>query len=151
MRSTLLDRLFAPITSLSGIGPQLGRLIGRAAGPLVLDLLWHLPVGLVDRRASPPLNALEDGSIVTLKVRIDKHEAGFGRRPYRVICSNETGFITLIYFSVKGDYLQRQLPVGAECIVSGRVELYGRVPQIGHPDFVVPVEEADRLKPTEPV
>jgi ATP-dependent DNA helicase RecG len=151
MRPASLDRLFAPISVLPGIGPQLARLLERAAGPLVLDVLWHLPVSIVDRRASPPLNALEDGSIVTLKVRVDKHETGFGRRPYRVICSNETGFITLIYFSVKGDYLQRQLPVGAECIVSGRVELYGRVPQIAHPDFVVPVEEADRLKPIEPV
>ncbi|HEX3537951.1 MAG TPA: ATP-dependent DNA helicase RecG [Stellaceae bacterium] len=151
MRPALLDRLFAPVNVLPGIGPQLARLLERAAGPLVLDVLWHLPVGLVDRRASPPLNALEDGSIVTLKVRVDKHEAGFGRRPYRVICSNETGFVTLIYFNVKGDYLQRQLPVGTERIVSGRVELYGRIPQIAHPDFVVPVEEADRLKPIEPV
>src|SRR5437762_1032057 len=151
MRPALLDRLFASVNVLPGIGPQLARLLERDAGPLVLDVLWHLPVGLVDRRASPPLNALEDGSIVTLKLRVEKHEAGFGRRPYRVICGNETGFITLIYFSVKGDYLQRQLPVGAERIVSGRVELYGRIPQIAHPDFVVPVEEADRLKPIEPV
>src|SRR5579872_496668 len=151
MRPALLDRLFAPVNVLPGIGPQLARLLERAADPLVLDVLWHLPVGIVDRRAAPPLSALENGSVVTLRRRVDKHEAGFGRRPYRVVCSNETGFITLIYFNVKGDYLQRQLPVGAERIVSGRVELYGRIPQIAHPDFVVPVEEADRLKPIEPV
>jgi len=74
MRSTRLDRLFAPVTSLSGIGPQLGKLIERAAGPLVIDLLWHLPVGLVDRRAAPPLSQLNPrdwpSPIVTLKVRV---------------------------------------------------------------------------------
>src|SRR5438093_1267059 len=58
MRPTLLDRLFAPVTVLPGIGPQLGRLFERAAGPLVVDLLWHLPVGVVDRRAAPPIGAL---------------------------------------------------------------------------------------------
>src|SRR5262249_34106715 len=57
----------------------------------------------------------------------------------------------LVYFSVKGDYLQRLLPVGAERIVSGKVEFYGRTPQIAHPDFVVPADEAGKLKPIEPV
>ena len=33
MRPTLLDKLFAPVTVLPGIGPQLGRLIERAAVP----------------------------------------------------------------------------------------------------------------------
>ena len=45
--------------------------------------------------------------------------------------------MTLIYFNVKGDHLQRLLPVGAERIVSGRVEFYGGIPQMAHPDYVV--------------
>src|ERR1700723_2848163 len=74
-----------------------------------------------------------------------------GRRPYRIICYDGTGFITLIYFNMKGDYLQRLLPVGAERIVSGRVEFYVNIPQIAHPDYVVPLDQADKLKPIEPV
>src|SRR5689334_13335430 len=50
MRPALLDRLFAPVNVLPGVGPQLGRFLERAAGPLIVDLLWHLPTGLVDRR-----------------------------------------------------------------------------------------------------
>ena len=136
---------------LSGVGPQLGRLIERAAGPLIVDLLWHLPTGLVDRRASPSVTQLEDGSIVTLKLKVERHEPGMGRRPYRVICYDGTGFITLIYFNVKGDYLERQLPKGSERIVSGKVEFYSGIPQMPHPDFVVPLDQADKLKPIEPV
>ncbi|HXC30310.1 MAG TPA: ATP-dependent DNA helicase RecG [Stellaceae bacterium] len=151
MRPQLLDRLFAPVTTLSGIGPQLGRLIERAAGPLIVDLLWHLPTGLVDRRASPSVTQLEDGSIVTLKLKVERHEPGMGRRPYRVICYDGTGFITLIYFNVRGDYLERQLPKGSERIVSGKVEFYSGIPQMPHPDFVVPLDQADKLKPIEPV
>jgi len=139
------------VTTLSGIGPQLGRLIERAAGPLIVDLLWHLPTGLVDRRASPSVTQLEDGSIVTLKLKVERHEPGMGRRPYRVICYDGTGFITLIYFNVRGDYLERQLPKGSERIVSGKVEFYSGIPQMPHPDFVVPLDQADKLKPIEPV
>jgi ATP-dependent DNA helicase RecG len=155
MRSALLDPLFAPVTVLPGIGPQLGRLIEKAAGPNVVDLLWHLPVGLVDRRAAPSIGALNPrdwpDAIVTLKARVERHQPGFGRRPYRVLCGDGSGTLTLVYFNVKGDYLQRLLPVGAERIVSGRVEYYGVLPQIAHPDYVVPPEQAGEVKPIEAV
>ena len=111
MRPALLDRLFAPATVLPGIGPQLGRLIERAAGPLVVDLLWHLPTSVVDRRAAPPIRELNPidwpDAVVTLNVRIERHEPGFGRRPYRVHCTDGTGTLTLVYFSARGDQLQR--------------------------------------------
>jgi ATP-dependent DNA helicase RecG len=151
VRPAILDSLFAPVTALPGIGPQLGRLFERAAGPLVVDLLWHLPGGIIDRRASPPLSALPAERIVTVRVRIEAHEPGIGRRPYRVQCSDASGLLTLVYFNVKGDYLLRLLPVGAERIVSGRVEFYNGAAQIAHPDLVVKPEELDRLKPIEPL
>src|SRR6266516_6701763 len=155
MRPASLDRLFAPVTVLPGIGPQLGRLFERASGPNVVDLLWHLPVGGVDRRAAPPIGALNPrdwpDAIVTVTARVERHQPGFGRRPYRVLVSDGTGILTLVYFSVKGDYLERLLPVGAERIISGRVEYYGAAPQIAHPDHVVPPEQAADVKPIEPV
>jgi ATP-dependent DNA helicase RecG len=151
LRPALLNGLFAPVTTISGIGPQLGKLVERAAGKLIVDLLWHLPSGFVDRRAAPSVTQLENGSIVTLKLKVERHEPGVGRRPYRVICYDGTGFITLVYFNVRGDYLQRLLPVGSERIVSGRVEFYVNIPQIPHPDFVVPLDQAEKLKPIEPV
>ena len=155
MRPALLDRLFAPVTVLPGIGPQLGRLIERAAGPLVVDLLWHLPAGLVDRRATPPIAELNPRDwpepVVTLKLRVERHEAGFGRRPYRVYCTDGTGTLALVYFSVKGDQLHRLLPVGAERVVSGTVDYYGGRPQITHPDHVVAPDQAEQIKAIDPV
>ena len=53
-----------------------------------------------------------------------------------MLCADDTGILTLVYFNVKGDYLERLLPVGAERIVSGRVEFYDGMPQIAHPDYV---------------
>src|SRR5436305_2315275 len=154
MRPALLDRLFAQVTVLPGIGPQLGRLIERAAGPLVVDLLWHLPTSVVDRRAAPPIRELNPSDwpdVVTLKIRVERHEPGFGRRPYRVHCTDGTGTLTLIYFSARGDQLQRRLPVGAEGIVSGTVDNYSGRPQMAHPDYVVMPEQTEQIKPIEPV
>ena len=155
MRPALLDRLFAPVTALPGIGPQLGRLIERTAGPAVVDLLWHLPTGLVDRRAAPAIGELNPrdwpDAIVTVKARVEAHQPGFGRRPSRVVCSDGTGTLTLVYFNVKGDQLTRLLPVGSERVISGRVEYYGGLPQIAHPDYVVPPEQAEQIRAIEPV
>jgi ATP-dependent DNA helicase RecG len=65
MRPAILFDLFAPVTALPGIGPRLGPLIEKAAGPRVVDLLWHLPTGLIDRRYSPKISALEAGPIAS--------------------------------------------------------------------------------------
>ncbi|HEX3883743.1 MAG TPA: ATP-dependent DNA helicase RecG [Stellaceae bacterium] len=151
MRPPLLNPLFAEVTALNGIGPSLGRLVERAAGPLVVDLLWHLPTGLVDRRAAPKIAELKDGEIVTVKVEVVRHDPGMGRRPYRVSVGDGSGYMSLIYFNVKGDHLERLLPIGAERIVSGRVEFYGNIPQMAHPDYVVAPDDAARIKPIEPV
>ena len=151
MRPAILDKLFAPVTALPGIGSQSAKLFERLAGPLVLDLVWHLPTGIVDRRASPPISGIEPDRIVTLGVRVEAHQPGYGRRPYRVLCTDNTGTLTLVYFSVKGDQLTRLLPVGAERVVSGRVELYGGMPQMTHPDLVLRPEELDRLRSIEPI
>ena len=150
MRPAILDRLFAPVTALSGIGPQLAKLFERLAGPLVVDLVWHLPSGIVDRRASPPIREIEHEQTVTIRVRVEAHEPGGGRRPYRIFCTDGTGTLTLVYFNVKSDYLVRLLPIGAERVVSGRVERTARrcrwsIPTISRPDA------ADRLSAIEPV
>lgn len=156
MRPAILDRLFAPVAALAGIGPQLARLVERAAGPLVVDLLWHLPSGIVDRRATPQIGALHprdwpDGSVVTVTATVERHQPGVGRRPYRVFVSDGSGGLMLVYFNVKGDQLQRLLPVGAERVISGRVEYYDGMPQIVHPDHVVAAEAAEKLRAIEPV
>jgi len=151
VRPAILDPLFASVTVLPGIGSQLAKLFERLAGPLVVDLLWHLPSGIVDRRSSPPIKELQPDQIVTIAVRVEAHQPGRGPRPYRVICADATGRLTLTYFNVKGDYLARLLPVGADRVVGGRVEFYNGAPQIAHPDLVLRPDELDRLKPIEPV
>ena len=155
MRPAILDRLFAPVTALPGIGATLAKLIERAAGPAVVDLLWHLPTGLIDRTAAPSIGQLNPrdwkDAIVTVKARVEAHEPSIGRRPSRVVCSDGTGTLVLVYFRARGDQLARLLPVGAERVISGKVEFYGATPQIVHPDRVAPPDSEDHVRGVEPV
>ena len=55
MRPSLLNPLFAAVTSLPGVGPKqdklLRYLLGRDETPRLVDLLLHLPSQVIDRRA----------------------------------------------------------------------------------------------------
>ena len=161
MRPIELTPLFASLQSLTGIGPRLLVLMRKClnlpAGitePRVLDLLWHLPNGVIDRRAEPAIAEAVPGSIATLKVRVLKHYApprGNNRAPYKVRVEDETGKLDLVFFHAERKFIERQLPVGAERYVSGRIERYSDKLQMSHPDYIVPPEARGELPMLEPV
>ena len=146
-------KLFAATTSLSGVGAKLAAVLENRVGSYVIDVLRHLPIGLIDRRQRPALNAVVDGAIATIEILVIKHDRPprGTRRPYRVFCKNDTGELELVFFHAQNDYVARQLPVGERRIVSGRVELFqGRV-QMAHPDHIVAPEHSDTMPLLEPV
>jgi ATP-dependent DNA helicase RecG len=152
MRPEILFPLFAPVTKLPGIGPKIGKLIEKLAGPQIVDLLWHLPSGLIDRRFSPKIMAAPDDSIATIEVTVDKHQPAPRRGvPYRIRCSDETGFLTLVFFNGREDYLRKILPEGEKRIVSGRIEHYRGDVQMTHPDHIGTLSERDDIQGVEPV
>ena len=156
MRPTLLDPLFADATTLPGIGPKLGKLLAAFTGDKIIDLLHHLPSNLIDRQYRPSLTEVEDGRIATFEVEVVKHEAppnkGRARNlPYRILCQNETGYLSLVFFMARGDWLSKAMPVGAVRLVSGRVERFREQLQIVHPDHMLPKPEFEKLPVIEPV
>ena len=152
MRPEILFSAFVPVSSLPGVGPRIAKLIEKAAGPRIVDLFWHLPTGIVDRRFSPPVASAPDGVIATLNVTVDRHVPSPNKRlPYKVFCSDDSGQLTLVFFHARPDYLQRALPLGEERVVSGRIQHYGEEIQITHPDHIGTSEELDSLKSVEPI
>ena len=153
MRPEILFPLFAPLTSLPGVGPRLAPLFEKAVhGPHVADLLWHLPSGLIDRRFTPKIADAPEGVIATLVVQIDGHMAPrTPRLPYKVRCRDETGFLHLVFFRAKGDWLAKALPVGSTRAISGRIERFRDEVQMTHPDYIVAPEELADLARVEPV
>jgi ATP-dependent DNA helicase RecG len=152
LRPEILFPLFAPVTSLPGIGPRFGKLIAKLAGEKVIDLCWHLPTGIVDRRFSPKLADAPEGAIVTLTLTIGKHaKPPKPRLPYKVRAHDDTAGIQLVFFNARPDYLVKALPEGAVRVVSGRIEHYGSELQMTHPDHIGTLAELAELKRIEPV
>jgi ATP-dependent DNA helicase RecG len=152
MRPTLLNPLFAPITSLPGIGPRLAPLYQRLTGDKIADLIWHRPSGIVDRRFCPDIAQAPAGRVATLVVRIDGHlPSGSSKKPYRVRCSDDSGSMHLVFFHGREDWLRRQLPEGEWRVVSGIVEHFNGDIQITHPDHIVALAEKETIMRVEPV
>ena len=152
-RPTEIFGLFATTTVLPGVGPKLAGILEKRIGAHVIDLLRHLPVGLIDRRARPALGDVVDGSIATFEVLVVKHDRPppGTRRPWRVITENETGRLEIIFFHARDDYVARALPAGERRIVSGRVEIRQDRPQMAHPDHIVAPDNSAEMPLIEPV
>ena len=65
MRPEILFPLFADVTALPRVGPQVAKLLGKLGLRRVVDLLWHRPIGLIDRRARPTVAAARHGEVAT--------------------------------------------------------------------------------------
>ncbi len=152
MRPEVLYPLFAPITSLSGIGPKLAAAMQKIGLDTVLDLLWHLPSGIIDRRYNPTIADADEGRVATLRITVDHHIPPANRRgPYRVQVSDDSGSMTLTFFHGRADWIKKQLPEGEERIISGTVETYQNQKQMGHPDHMVRPADMDKIMVVEPV
>ncbi len=152
MRPEILFPLFAPVTTLAGVGPRIAKAIEKIAGPHVVNLLWHLPSSVIDRRFAPKVADAPAGAVATMTVQVDYHVPPRNRRlPYKVHCSDDSGELELVFFHARPDYLTKILPEGETRVVSGKVEHYqGRI-QITHPDHIAEPAEARRLQSVEPV
>ena len=158
MRPALLNPLFAPVTSLAGVGPKQDKLfrylLGRDETPRLVDLLLHLPASVIDRRARPKIRDAVPGTVVTLEVTVDRHRptpSRNARAPHLVYASDDTGDVVLTYFRAQPGYVEKLLPVGAKRYVSGTVQMYDGTLQITHPDRVVDEEGFAKLSGIDPV
>ncbi len=152
MRPEILFDLFKPVTSLKGVGPRIAGFLEKVAGPNVVDLYWHLPNGLIDRRYAPSIAEAQPGVIATLTLTVLTHRKPANRRmPYKVICEDDTGKIELVFFHAHEDYLRKNLPEGEVRVVSGKLESFGNGLQITHPDHIGTLAEIDQLKTVEAV
>ncbi|MDA9423659.1 MULTISPECIES: ATP-dependent DNA helicase RecG [Bradyrhizobium] len=158
MRPSLLNPLFAPVTSLPGVGPKqdklLRYLLSRNETPRLVDLLLHLPSQVIDRRARPKIRDAAVGTIVTLEVTVDRHRPPpprNARAPYLVYASDDTGDVVLTFFRAKPGYVEKLLPVGEKRYVSGTLQMYDGMPQIVHPDRVLDEEAIAKVSGIDPV
>ena len=106
MRPARLNPLFAPVRALKGVGPRIEGLLDKLLAPKglgpkganekgmsnngtsnyavgaharLIELLWHYPVGLIDRANPPSIAKSTLAQIVTLTVRVAEPRPRGGR------------------------------------------------------------------------
>jgi len=159
MRPNVLNPLFAALSALPGVGPKLEKLFARLLSregepPRVVDLLFHLPTGFVDRRNQPKLSEVRPDTVVTVAVTVERHRPPPPHRPrapYNIDTFDDTNTLTITYFKAREDYLQKLYPKGELRYVSGTATFYDGHLQMVHPDRVVDAEGFAKLPLIDPV
>jgi len=150
MRPQILFPLFAEVSSLKGVGPKILPLVQKLAGPLVRDVAFLSPSGLIVRQPMTAVNAVE-GQVGIFEVVIDRlFVPGKPGAPIKVRASDDTGFVHMIWFGGSAQHIDRLLPKGQKRLVSGKVERFNAEVQIVHPDIFTP-EQAGEIAAIEPV
>ena len=151
MRPEILFPLFADVSTLKGVGPRSAPLVHKLAGPLVRDVLFLSPSGIIQRRHTTAAAAIE-GEIGIFDVLIDRlippHKIG---APLKMRASDDTGFVHLIWFAGSPRHIESLAPRGERRLVTGKVERFNNEVQIAHPDYILPLEKADEIPLSEPV
>jgi ATP-dependent DNA helicase RecG len=139
MRPEILNPLFTEAEALKGVGPQVAKMLKKLDLTRVVDLIYHLPTGAIERIRAPAASAALLGRNVILDLKpFETRESRSGRGPMRVLAADGEGNrISLIYFNNPG-WAKRSLPVGQPRTVSGKLEAYGEEWQIIHPEVSEP-------------
>jgi ATP-dependent DNA helicase RecG len=151
MRPEILFPLFAPITSLKGVGPRVAPLLEKLAGPVVRDVAFLKPHSIV-RRTPATVSTAIDGQVMTFEVTIGEVERPRGpSQPWRIRALDQTGFISLVFFGSFGASLAQRHPPNSRRIVSGKVEQFRDEWQMVHPDYMVAPDKAGEIPDIEPI
>lgn len=151
-RPEVLFPLFAGAEVLPGIGPKSAKSLETIGLGRVVDFLFHLPISGIDRRRIETVQGHPLPGVVTLDVTVDRHLPAASRgRPHRILVHDSQLSLQLVFFHAHRDHLERQFPVGAQKLISGRAEMFDGVVQMAHPDHVLDPDEADALPLFEPV
>ncbi|WP_296717038.1 ATP-dependent DNA helicase RecG [Erythrobacter sp.] len=154
MRPEALNPLFAEVETLEGVGPKLMKPLERLGLTRVKDVAYHLPERFVSRRSIADLDEGTEGEQVIIALTAVEHRAprSGSRGPHRVLAQDAVGNICALTWFGKAAYSARKLlPVGERRWVAGRLDRYGDMLQIVHPDHVE-VDSAGQMgRLSEPV
>ena len=155
MRPEILNNLFASVQSLSGIGTATADHLKRLGCERVIDLCWHMPASVMNRRYIERLSQAKIGEIITIPLFIREHHpprSSFGKKPYKIKCQDDYGhFVEITFFHTTQDQMLRKFPADHKIFVSGKFEQYNNIWQMAHPDFVGSQEESKSWIGCEPV
>jgi ATP-dependent DNA helicase RecG len=154
MRPEALNPLFAEVQTLEGVGPKLLKPLEKLGLARVKDVAYHLPERFVSRRAIADLDDGNEGEQVIIALTPIEHRAprAGSRGPYRVLAQDAAGNVCSLNWFGKAAYAAKKLvPVGERRWIAGRLDRYGDMLQIVHPDHIEVESAANMGRLSEPV
>ncbi len=153
MRPEILNPLFAEVDTLDGVGPKLKKPLEKLHCTRVRDVAYHWPDRFVTRRPVDNLDEAAEGEQIIIALTVTEHRSGASRRaPYRVLATDSAGNLLALTFFGRASYTaKKELPVGETRRVAGKLERYGDMLQMVHPDHVMKVDDPALGQMREPV
>jgi ATP-dependent DNA helicase RecG len=138
MRPDILNPLFSEVRDMKGVGAGLAKPLDRLRLERIKDLLYHFPVSWTYRKVVSTLDVADVGQNIIVHLTISDHRSGSSpRAPTRIFgCDTQGNYITLTFFGRNGGWARKQLPLGEERIISGKLERYGDELQMVHPNHI---------------
>jgi ATP-dependent DNA helicase RecG len=157
MKPLCLLSLMAPTQSLPGVGVQAVNALERLGSRTILDLLKQLPFSLRKRKLISSLTQATPGEVITFPARILhssynlKPSSRKNRSPQRVTVDVKGYPLDLVFFNSIPHYIKKNLVVGEQRVISGKLEYYQGKPQITHPDHIGPLNTLNEWEGVEPL
>jgi len=148
-RPEILFPYYTSLTALKGVGPKIAPHLIKHTGPYVRDLLFTLPVQMIERPVTRIAEA-RAGQVQTLLVTIGAYHTSSGKGPQRISVYDDSGDLQLVYFHAIRGFEQKH-PAGSQRWISGKVETFGPSLQMTHPDYVVDQDSRDQIPAFETV
>ena len=149
MRPENLFPYFAGVATVKGVGPKIAPTLEQHVGPFVRDLAFLLPTGVI-KRPVVTLDQARIGEVQTAYVTITGYPRSPPNGPWRIEVGDAHERLNLVYFHrIRGFDVQH--PIGAERIISGKIEKFGYQLQMPHPDYLVTPDKAGEIPTLEPV
>ncbi len=152
MRPEKLNYILSSISSLKGVGPKLEQIINKLGIYKNIHFVWNIPNNILERKFYENIHDAEINSLVTLNLKIIKHEPSrFKRQPYKIKCICGDTNIDLVYFNARHPMLRQMLPTNENRLISGKLEYFRNTFQITHPSHVSALNNNKIIKSKEAV
>ncbi len=152
MRPEKLNYILSSISSLKGVGPKLEQIINKLGIYKNIHFVWNIPNNILERKFYENIHDAEINTLVTLNLKIIKHEPSrFKRQPYRIKCTCGDTNVDLVYFNARHPMLRQMLPTNENRLISGKLEYFRNTFQITHPSHVSALNNNKIIKSKEAV
>lgn len=117
----------------------------------IADLILYKPITFKKRMVFPDIKSLKHGDDVILSLKIKEIiYPSKNSLPTKIFAVNETGGITLTFFKF-AQYQKKIYHVGANILISGKVEFFDYFAQIAHPEQIFDKSIISEYEPKYPL